>query len=117
MNIINLTPHEIKFVDKENEVYKTIPSSGQARARQKDKQVDKIEWIPVYKTEYWELYYKEEEKEQEIPEEQQDTIYIVSIISCQAALTREDFYIVNNLVRDENGNIIGARWLSQNPYA
>ena len=117
MNIINLTPHSLNFVNNENNIFKTIASSWQARARQKDRQVDKIDWIPVYKTEYWELYYKENDKEKEIPEEQEGTIYIVSIITCQAAPDRDDFYIINDLVRGEDGNIIGAKGLSQNPYA
>jgi len=121
--IINLTPHEIKFIDDDGKKIFSIPSSGQLRAAQRDTRVDTIirpkedkKAIPVYKTQYGNPYYKKDWKEKEIPKKKEGKIYIVSTIACQALPNRVDFYIINKLVRDDNGNIIWARWISRNPY-
>ena len=47
----------------------------------------------------------------DLPSPQPDTIYIVSRLVAEAT-RREDLYIVDDAVRDENGRIIGCRALA-----
>ena len=51
MEIVNLTPHEVKVLDDDDNVIATFPSVGVARARQHDVPAGEIESIPVVKTE------------------------------------------------------------------
>ena len=51
-----------------------------------------------------------------LPPKEEGVIYVVSLLTCQAAPDRDDFYIVNETVRDKDGRIVGCRSLSCNPY-
>lgn len=103
--IVNLTPHTITVLNGENEVSSEFPSQGVARAAQSREKVTDILGIPVNKTVFGEV--------QDLPEQEEDTIYIVSALTAQAAPDRTDLYIVDDLVRDEAGRIIGCRALAQ----
>lgn len=103
--IVNLTPHTITVLNEKNEVSCEFPSQGVARAAQSREKVTDILGIPVNKTVFGEV--------QDLPEPEEDTIYIVSALTAQAAPDRTDLYIVDDLVRDEAGRIIGCRALAQ----
>ena len=128
--IINLTPHQINFVlpynieigqDEmgipqyvtEERSYSLPPSGTVARCNvdreKKEKIIDEIDgWeitIPVTKTRFGEV--------EGLPEPQEGIIYIVSNLVAQAVPDREDVFFPDDLVRDENGNVIGCRALGK----
>lgn len=103
--IINLTPHAVTFMDGNNNVLSVVESSGIARAEQKRVSIGDVNGIPVNKTEYGKVI--------DLPESAEDTIYIVSVLTAQAAKGRKDLYIVDDTVRDNAGRIIGCRALAQ----
>jgi len=73
MEIVNLTPHEVKVLDDDDNVIATFPSVGVARARQHDVPAGEIESIPVVKTEFGEV--------SGLPEPTEDAVFIVSRIT------------------------------------
>jgi len=111
--IKNLTPHDVNVVGDNGKVLITFPSEGLIRLSQTSLQAGEVEVngtkIPLTKTSFGEA--------EGLPEEKEDTIYIVSSLVCQAYPDRRDFYIPDQLVRDEQGRVIGCRSLSQNPFA
>ena len=104
--IVNLTPHEITVYDAAGEsVLQVIPSSGMARAAQTREPLDRINGIPVSKTGYGAV--------EGLPDQRDGVIYIVSVLTAQAAPNRKDLYIVDELVRDDTGRILGCKALAQ----
>ena len=104
--IVNLTPHEITVYDAAGEsVLQVIPSSGMARAAQTREPLDEINGIPVSKTGYGAV--------EGLPDQRDGVIYIVSVLTAQAAPDRKDLYIVDELVRDDTGRILGCKALAQ----
>jgi hypothetical protein len=108
MNIINLTPHDIKVYDAEGKnVIRTYPASDQvARVKSKAAVVGEVDGIPVVETRFSEIT--------GLPDEQPDTVYIVSLLVLQAMEGDRDDLIApdtgpGSVVRDENGQIIGVR--------
>ena len=105
MQIINLTPHAINFLDSNNRPILTVEPSGViAPAKQTRTLCGTIAGIPVNQCAYGTV--------QGLPEPAKETIYIVSAITAQACPEREDVYIVDDSVRDETGRIIGVRALA-----
>ena len=108
MKIINLTPHPINFLDAENRVILTVPSSGVARVAQRRETIGWVELdgmtLPVTRSVFGAV--------EGLPAPEAGTIYIVSAITAQAVPEREDVLIVDDSVRDENGRIIGVRGLA-----
>lgn len=108
MEIINLTPHSINFLGAENRVVLTVPSSGVARAAQRRETIGWVELdgmtLPVTRSKFGAV--------EGLPAAQDDTIYVVSALTAQAVPEREDVFIVDDSVRDENGRIIGVRGLA-----
>ena len=103
--MINLTPHAINFLDKNNNLAACIPSSGIARATQKRVPIGTINGITVNKTEYGAV--------EGLPEPEYGTIYIVSVLTAQAAPYRSDLYCVDDTLRSDQGQIIDCRALAQ----
>lgn len=104
--IVNLTPHEITVYDAAGEsVLQVIPSSGMARAAQTREPLDDINGIPVSKTGYGAV--------EGLPDQRDGVVYIVSVLTAQAAPDRKDLYIVDKLVRDNTGQILGCKALAQ----
>lgn len=110
MNIVNLTPHALNLmpVGPDGPVV-TIPPSGQvARCAVNRVQVDTVTVdgisVPVNQTRFG--------KVSDLPDPQPDTIYVVSAIAAQAVPDRWDVFIPDDVVRDDQGRIIGARALA-----
>ncbi len=105
MEIVNLTPHEVKVLDDDDNVIATFPSVGVARARQHDVPAGEIESIPVVKTEFGEV--------SGLPEPTEDAVFIVSRITVEAAQAQgrstDDLLVTSGAVRDSRGRIIGCR--------
>jgi len=111
--IINLTPHEL-IVFKDNvfeseeydyEMVMTIPSSGVVRVKEENVEIGKINGVPVYKKKYTES--------EGLPDPTPDTYYFVSILVAQANPDRKDLLLSSDLVRDENGRILGCKSFAQ----
>ena len=104
MTIMNCTPHPINIMDSEGKEILTLEPSGICpRCSVERKKVGDINGIPINKSVFGDVY--------DLPSPQLDTIYIVSRVVAEAA-RREDLYIVDDAVRDENGRIIGCRALA-----
>ena len=130
--LVNLTPHQINFIlpynievgqDElgtpeyvtEERIHTLKPSGTVARCKVDRQEVDSIiaqevdeEWdftIPITKTKFGEV--------EGLPEPEEGVIYIASQLVAQAVPDREDVFFPDDLVRDENGNIIGCRALGK----
>ena len=104
MTIMNCTPHAINIMDSERKEILTLEPSGICpRCSVERKKVGDINGIPINKSVFGDVY--------DLPSPQPDTIYIVSRLVAEAT-RREDLYIVDDAVRDENGRIIGCRALA-----
>ena len=110
MNIVNLTPHELNLMPKgpDGPVI-TIPRSGiVARCTVDRVQVDTVTVdgisVPVNQTRFGEVF--------DLPDPQPDTIFVVSALVAQAVPERQDVFIVDDAIRDDQGRIIGARALA-----
>ena len=105
MEIVNLTPHEVKVLDDDDNVIATFPSVGVARARQHDVPAGEIESIPVVKTEFGEV--------SGLPEPTGGVVFIVSRITVEAAQVQDrstdDLLVTSGAVRDSQGRIVGCR--------
>jgi hypothetical protein len=110
MNIVNLTPHPLNLMPEGPDgPTVTIPPSGiVARCAVDRVQVNAIAvdgiTVPVNRTQFGAVT--------GLPDPQPDTIYIVSAVVAQAVPKRQDVFIVDDTVRDEQGRIIGARALA-----
>lgn len=103
MQLINLTPHALHVIIGDEIV--EIPASGQlARAAVTREQIGTIEsdghTIPLYRTTFGAIT--------GLPAPREGTAYLVSNIVAQA-VKRDDVLIVDDIVRDGAGRIIGCR--------
>lgn len=99
LQLVNCTPHAINIIDGP-----TIPPSGiVARVKATTVKVGDINGIPVTATMFGEV--------ENLPEPEFGTIYIVSSLVAQARPDRDDLFIPNESVRDDQGRIIGCRSL------
>lgn len=106
MKIVNKTPHDVNFINNNNEVVQTItPELPAIRLSMSTDLAGLIEGIPVIKTVYGEV--------ENLLEEADDTVYIVSALVMQALPDRKDLYVPGDVVRDEAGKIIGCKALSR----
>lgn len=111
VNIVNMTPHELTFVNGEKST--TIPSSGIVRAKQNAQEhlftIESEEGLCVNVAVMSPIEFGEPEN---VPEEVKGSIYVVSAIAAQAIKKhlphRKDFFIVCKTVRNEAGQIIGC---------
>lgn len=110
MNIVNLTPHALNFMPQGPDgPVVTIPPSGQvARCVVNRVQVDTVTvngiTVPVNQTRFGEV--------SNLPDTRPNTIYVVSALVAKAVPDRQDVFIVDDAVRDDQGCIIGARALA-----
>jgi hypothetical protein len=113
MRIVNLTPHALNLMPEGPDgPTVTIPPSGQvARCAVDRVQVDTVAVdgiaVPVNQTRFGEV--------SDLPDPQfvgPDTIFVVSALVAQAVPERQDVFIVDDAVRDDQGRIIGARALA-----
>lgn len=106
INIVNLTPHTVNIMpDGPDGEVTSIPSSGEARAQTTREKAGTINGIQVYRTKFGAV--------EGLPEPQEGTIYIVSSITAQAVPHRDDVFIPDDIVRDEQGRVIGCRALGR----
>lgn len=105
-NIINLTPHTINFVSMEGEPLLAIEPSGTiARVSVKTETIGEFAGVPVTKSVYSDVV--------DLPDPQPDTVYVVSSLVAQRCSDRDDVFIPNESVRDEQGRIVGCKSLGR----
>lgn len=104
--IINLTPHEVSFVDAEGTIVLSVEPSGTvARVSSRTVQTGTLNGLPVTQTEFGEV--------QDLPEQKDGTVYLVSSLVAQRVPERRDVFIPAESVRDSAGRIIGCRSLGR----
>ena len=105
MTIKNLTPHAINVMNKDNDIVATIPSGGIARASQKTEFSHMLDRFYIVRNTYGEP--------EGLPEYEEGVYYIVSLITANSARacgrTTNDLLLTSDLVRNEQGQIIGCR--------
>lgn len=110
MRLVNLTPHAINFVTADNQPIMTVEPSGTlARVTAKTVTTGNV-WVngvylPITGTSYGEV--------EGLPAHEEGVAYIVSSLVAQRCTDRDDVFIPNESVRDENGRIIGCRSLGR----
>lgn len=104
--IMNLTPHAVSFVKADGATVLTVAPSGTvARVSTRTVQIGTLNGLPVTQTEFGEV--------QDLPEQIDGTIYLVSSLVAQRVPDREDVFIPAESVRDSAGRIIGCRSLGR----
>jgi hypothetical protein len=102
--IINLTPHAINILGTVNGDI-TIPPSGRvARVSAETEHAGVIGGLPIVRTTYGQAT--------DLPAAESGTWYIVSSIVRAAYPARGDLLTPAELVRDDDGRVIGCRALS-----
>ena len=107
--LVNLTPHPVVLI-RDGGAIEIPPSGVVPRLREIVEDTgDTVEGVPIVRKGYGEI--------QGLPDPEPDTYYIVSALVAQAArargLGRDDLLIPDDLVRDEQGRVIGARRLAR----
>lgn len=108
MKIKNLTPHPINIVDEDNNIIKTFPKPEGLipRIQQSNENTGEIiDGITITKAVYGDT--------ENLPEFQKGQYYIVSRMVISGNPLRIDLLAPNELVRDKDGRIIGAKSLSR----
>ena len=107
MKVVNLTPHAMNIVTDSGTA--TIPPSGtvaRVTVTRESAGTATIDGgvVPLYRTTYGEVT--------DLPDPAPNTLYVVSSLVAAAARDRNDLVVPNDLVRDEQGKVIGARGLA-----
>lgn len=103
MEIVNLTPHEIVLYGKHgNEVLARYPSTGKARCKLKKTSLGRMSGISLYSMSFGRV--------SALPAYQKEKLYIVSMmVALAASKRRDDLLFPIDLVRDDQGTVIGCR--------
>ena len=100
-----MTPHPIHIVDSEGSIIKTIPQSG-SLIRLSASTVDAgftVDDVKITKTVFG--------TPEGLPDYELGVFYVVSQLVKSALPTREDLLVPAEVVRDNNGNIVGCKSL------
>lgn len=104
MKLVNLTPHAINIVLPSSTILTIAPSGTIARVATRVTETDPINDIPIVITHFNDVV--------GIPEKEPGTMYIVSRMVVEVA-GRVDLLCPGELVRDEEGRVIGCKNLSR----
>lgn len=106
MTFINLTPHTLNLFNAQGEVLTLPPSGNVARVAETRTPAGEIDGIPVDTVGFGEVT--------GLPDPQEGVTFIVSALVAGAVpFVRTDVVSPGAPVRDEQGNIIGAKGLSR----
>lgn len=103
--ILNLTPHSVNIVREDDTIFTIAPSGTVARVSQMREQIGTIEGIPLNVSKFGEVV--------DLPEQQDGVFLIVSRLVISALPDRDDLIVPDDLVRDDQGRIIGCRSFSR----
>jgi hypothetical protein len=102
--LVNLTPHAVTII-KENGVLTIEPSGIIPRLKEIQECIGSIDGTPIFQKSFGEV--------ENMPEQKEGKVYIVSVLVASALKHRTDVVIPNDLVRDEKGQIIGCKSLAR----
>lgn len=104
-NIINLTPHTVNICSEDGSIICSYESKGIARAKQTAEHVGEIDGVELVSMKFGEP--------EDLPDYAEDTYYVVSIITANAAKAVgrrvDDLLITSDPVRDAGGRIVGCK--------
>jgi len=105
MSVIkNMTPHPITILDESNNVIRSIPSDGLIRLKANVVFAGfTVDGVNITKTEFGEP--------EGLPDYEFGKFYVVSQLVKNAFPERSDLLVPAEVVRDENGSVIGCRSL------
>lgn len=98
--IINYTPHDVVIRKETGEFVKSFSSAGVARISVTQEMGKPIEGIPIIKTTYGEI--------KDLPQKREGVYLIVSQIVKAALSERDDLLYPINIVKSDDGVIIGC---------
>ena len=103
--LVNRTPHPVTIVDDDNNIIRVIEVSGLPPIRLKSSIVSTgdVDGVKLSKTVFGQA--------ENLPEKEDGVYHIVSQLVKNACPNRDDLLVPAEVVRDENGNIIGCRSL------
>lgn len=102
--LLNFTPHPIHVLDGENNLVRTIKSSGLIRLKASTVDAElEVDGVKITTTKFGEP--------EGLPDFKSDVFYIVSQLVKSALPNRPDLLVPAEVQRDEKGNIIGCRSL------
>ena len=107
MKFLNLTPHPLKIYDElGKEVLSLMPAENMRtpRVMQTNARIGEVHGVPIFQPEFGAV--------SNLPPAVDGVVYIVSRMVRQAVEGREDIVCPGPAIRDELGNIKGARGLS-----
>lgn len=116
VKIINMTQHPINILDESGKCIKIIPTSGGLiRLTSKTADVGKLDGIRITKVIYEDpiIFGLSGEVYKGLLKRQVGVYYIVSQLVKAAFSGREDLLVPNEVVRNQDGAIIGCRSLGQ----
>lgn len=107
MKVVNMTPHGVSICNNEGEVIRVYPASGQMiRLKSETVRDEKLpDGTPISRTVFGEPV--------GLPDEDGETVYIVSQIVKNALPERDDLVVPAEVVRDAAGNILGCKSLGR----
>ena len=107
LNIINLTSHKITVLDNRgNEIFELSgvqnpPRVEEIKYETKHLKINGMHDLKIYKAENVSVT--------RLPQQKENTYYIVSRLVAEYAKKRKDLLVPDEFVRDEDGNIIGCK--------
>jgi len=107
MELVNLTPHEIKIVGEDGKIRLVVPPSGQvARVKTEQQVIGSVNDIPIVKTEFGDV--------EGLPEPREGVYYIVATLVAQAMKGKREDVVApdtspQGVVRDSEGKIVGVK--------
>jgi len=104
--IINLTPHPITLLIEGQKPITLQKCDTPPRLKQETVHVEYILGVPISETKFGEV--------QNLPEQRKGIFLIVSRLVLTACPNRTDLLVPNELVRNENGRIVGCKSLARN---
>ena len=105
IKIVNLTPHTLHIETINDKIITIEPSGVVARVETSYREMD---YHGGYRISIYERCYG---AVMGIPEQQVDTIYVVSSIVQARCKDRRDIYCPGELIRDEQGHVVACRGL------
>ena len=104
LKLVNCTPHTVKLVNDFGIL--EMPSVGVARVSSTQEEIGRVIGVPLVRATFGAVT--------GLPEPVEGTLYIVSALVRAALPGRADLASPGDLVRDEAGNVIGAKSLIVN---
>jgi hypothetical protein len=109
INVVNCTPHDVNLITESGNIIVFKRSGIIPRLLEQQKIISSIDIngieINIVKKSFLEP--------EGLPEPQENTFYIVSALVAGACKNRDDLVVPNDVIRDEEGRIVGCKNLAK----